>query len=192
MAKSTEVLEELDSRSSVELQSSSEAKAEGAGHLTGDSERPSPPAENSSSAPQQPVELQSTAGLASLVGPATHSTVQQLPMLRRTLSKKIFDFLPEELIPWLGVILPLFVLIVGYLFYFNEFGLNPVPTVWHALVVGIVPVANLLVWTRMRNRSLSTPAWRVHQISLICGASYGDRHEPLLAIVKCVEQGLKT
>src|SRR5207249_6528109 len=98
MAKSTEVFEELDSRSSIELQSSSKAKAEGAGQLTGDSEKSSPPAESSSSAPQQPVELQSTAKPASLVGPATHSTVQQLPISRRTLSKKIFDFLPEELI----------------------------------------------------------------------------------------------
>lgn len=171
MTKTTEVLEEPDVCSSVDLESSLEVKAEGAGRSAADAEGPSPPTEGSSSSPQKLSEVRGIARPASLSGVPLQRTAQHLPISRKGLSQKVFDLLPEELILWLGVILPLFVLAVAYLAYFSEFGINPVPTIWHALVVGIVPLANLLVWARMRNRSLSTPKWLVHLNAMAIGVS---------------------
>ena len=171
MTKTTEVLEEPDVCSSVDLESSSESKAEGAGRSAADAEEPSPPAVGPSCSPQKPSEVRGLARSAPPADVPVERTAQHLPISRKGLSLKVFELLPEELILWLGVILPLFVLAVGYLAYFSEFGINPIPTVWHALVVGIVPVANLLVWKQMRNKSLSAPKWLVHLNGMAIGVS---------------------
>src|SRR6266480_3067300 len=129
MVKSTEVLEEVDARSGADLPSCPEAKHKGSAPGSCEN-RLAAAVEGSSSLLEKSVELQGVARTASLVTSILHSSVQKTDPVRKALSQKIFELLPEELILWLGVILPLFVLAVGHLAYFSEFGINPIPTVW--------------------------------------------------------------
>lgn len=170
MASPTEVAERVDECSSVEPAALLESEKE-SGHCESNTHRRSYEFSDLVDLPQR-------SGVT-LTAPSTgrSSRPEQLSLPKPAAvfpipwSLKIADFLPEEFILWLGVILPASVIVLILLIPSSELGIDALPTPWHFLWVSLVPASNFLIWRRQWYGRLRSSTWLVHLNSLVIGIS---------------------
>lgn len=171
MASPTEVAERVDECSSVEQAALLESEKKESGHCGSDTYR-------RSDAPSDLLDSPRKSGIT-LTAPSTGrpSRPEQLSLPKAAAvfptpwSLKIADFLPQEFILWLGVILPSSVIVLILLIPPAEVAIDALPTPWHLLWVSLVPASNFLIWRRQWYGRLRPPAWLVHLNSLGIGIS---------------------
>ncbi|WP_455212512.1 VIT domain-containing protein [Kaarinaea lacus] len=84
--------------------------------------------------------------------PTAQPSLSSSPVFRQTVRSAI-KAAPGFYIIIFGVILP--VITLGFELYFHACGsslFDPIPTVWHVLLIAVVPVANLWVWISLYNK----------------------------------------
>ncbi len=66
-----------------------------------------------------------------------------------------FTFFFSVILPALTLVIESVTHMCGGVFF------DPIPTVWHALAVALVPVVNFLLWQLVRNPGIGKPMWRM-------------------------------
>jgi hypothetical protein len=93
------------------------------------------------------VKIPTSTGLPSKL-PARVYVSKPAAVVRKSLSQKLANILPQEFILWLGVILPSSVIAMIVVVPPSELGIDALPTPWHFLWVSLVPASNFLIWRR--------------------------------------------
>src|SRR5262249_12160972 len=167
MASPTEVDERVEECSGLDLAALLEKEQEAADRESNSHDRSDEFSDQASLSNEPAAKRTATAGLpAKLVRVPKPSAV-----LRKSLSQKLADILPQESILWLGVILPSSVIALILLIPPSELGIDALPTPWHFLWVCLVPTSNFLIWQRQWYGRLCSPAWLVRLNSVAIGIS---------------------
>ena len=167
MASPTEVDERVDECSNLDQAARLESRQELANRESNSGCRSD---ESAHLSKERVVKIPTSTGLPSKL-PAQVYVSKPAVVVRKSLSQKLANILPQEFILWLGLILPSSVIAMILVVPPSELGIDALPTPWHFLWVSLVPASNFLIWRRQWYGGLCSPAWLVHFNSLAIGIS---------------------